>query len=81
MTAADSSTNSQSLPLAASATALQPQYSEVHDEILVETQEVFATAEFENCPDEILSEDYFESLRKFMLSEQHLQNNMQDIKT
>ena len=81
VTAAHSTTNSKSLPLAASATALQPQYSEVHDEILGETQEVFATAEFENCPDEILSEDYFESLRKFILSEQHLQNNIQDIKT
>ena len=56
---------------------------EVNDEIHEERSEVnvFATVIFENCPDEMLSEDYLVSLKKFILSENHLQKNIKDIKT
>ena len=57
--------------------------NEVVDEIHSERKEVkvYATGTFENCPDCELSEDYFASLKKFILSENHLQNNISDIKT
>ena len=53
-------------------------FSEVRDEIVEEEQEVrvSATGVFENCPDEKLSDDYYESLRKFVLSEKHLEENI-----
>ena len=68
-------------PVAATATnpvsfAPLPHFSEVHDEVLVQTQEVNATAVFEDCPDEVLREDYFESLNKFIFSEPHLIQNV-----
>ena len=54
----------------------------VRDEFVEEDIEVkvFATGVFENCPDGNLSEDYFVSLRKFILSENHLQQNISSIK-
>ena len=57
--------------------------SEVNDEILAEQIEVkvFATANFENCPDQFLSEDYLESLQKFILSENHLASNISNVKS
>ena len=63
--------------------ALEGTFNEVKDEIHEESSEVkvFATGLFENCPDQYLTEDYFVSLRKFILSENHLQNNISDIKT
>ena len=55
--------------------------SEVCDEVLKESEvKVIATAKFENCPDEQLSEDYFISLRKFILSENHLERNISHVK-
>ena len=41
---------------------------------------VLATGIFENCPDPTLSEDYYVSLQKFILSEKHLQSNISDVK-
>ena len=47
-----------------------------------ETEEAFVLASlnamgvFENCPDDRLSEEYFVSLRKFILSEKHLEDNI-----
>ena len=57
--------------------------NEVVDEIHAEKNEVkvYATANFENCPDRNLSEDYFASFREFILSDNHLQKNIADIKT
>ena len=57
-------------------------FSEVEDEVHHEQTEVkvFATGIFENCPDEVLSEDYFASLQKFIFSENHLQSNISDVK-
>ena len=60
----------------------QPQaatFKEVSDEILSEQIDVVtvrATAVFENCPDENLTEDYFGSLQKFLASEDHLKRNI-----
>jgi hypothetical protein len=53
-------------------------FNEVRDEFLFEDSEVkvYATGVLENCPDEELSEDYFVSLRKFICSEPHLENNV-----
>ena len=60
----------------------QVSLSEVRDEFLIEDSEVkiFATGVFENCPEEKLSEDYFVSLRKFICSETHLENNISGVK-
>ena len=57
-------------------------FNEVHDEILLENKEVkvLAIANFENCPDPSLSEDYFISLQKFISSENHLARNISNIK-
>ena len=54
----------------------------VQGEILHESDEVrvFGTAVFENCPDGILSDEYFVSLQKFIFSETHLQSNIADVK-
>ena len=41
---------------------------------------VIATGVYEDCPDEHLSEEYYESLRKFVLSENHLQCNINSVK-
>ena len=54
----------------------EPVLIEVKEEILPEEKIVLATAVFENCPDENLSQDYSESLRRFILSEDHLQKNL-----
>ena len=56
--------------------------SEVRDELVSEETEVkvLATGIFENCPDNNLSEDYYESLRKFILSEKHLEENISSVK-
>ena len=35
---------------------------------------------FENCPDSQLTGDYYESLRKFILSERHLEENISSVK-
>ena len=35
---------------------------------------------FENCPDDDLSEEYFVSLQKFILSEKHLEENISSVK-
>ena len=47
-----------------------------------ENNEVKVTAigVFESCPDEKLSQDYYESLNKFILSEAHLQENISTVK-
>lgn len=56
--------------------------NEVMDELVEESEViVYATGVFENCPDENLSEDYFVSLQKFLLSENHLKNNITNINT
>ena len=57
--------------------------NEVVDELHAENSEVrvYATANFKKCPDQNLTEYYFESLRKFILRENHLQNNIGQIKT
>ena len=57
-------------------------FNEVGDEILLENKEVkvLAIANFENCPDPSLSEDYFISLQKFISSENHLARNISNIK-
>ena len=56
--------------------------SEVQDELVHEQSEVkvIGVGVFENCPDENLSEEYFGSLKKFILSESHLQENIANIK-
>ena len=36
---------------------------------------VYCTATLENCPDGVLSQDYGDSIRRFLFSEQHLQQN------
>ena len=41
---------------------------------------VLATGIFENCPENNLSGDYYESLRKFILSEKHLEENISSVK-
>ena len=33
---------------------------------------VFALAAFENCPDEVLTDEYANSLRRYLSSEEHL---------
>ena len=38
---------------------------------------VYCTATLENCPDSQLNEDYSQSIRRFLLSEQHLERNIQ----
>ena len=40
---------------------------------------VRATAVFENCPDENLTEDYFGSLQQFVGSEDHLKRNISSL--
>ena len=57
-------------------------FNEVRDEFVLEDTEekVYATGVFENCPDANLSEDYFESLKRFVLSESHLQDNIDGVK-
>ena len=57
--------------------------NEVKDEMYSEQDEVkvFATGIFENCPDYELHEDYLLSMRKFILSENHLQSNISDVRT
>ena len=51
--------------------------SEVCDEVLKESEvKVIATAKFENCPDEHLSNEYGDSLQRFLASEQHLCQNI-----
>ena len=37
---------------------------------------VFAIAAFENCPDECLRDEYFDSLKRFLASEKHLAQNV-----
>ena len=56
--------------------------SEVRDEVVEEQSEVkvMAIGLFESCPDFELSDDYFASLRKFVLSEAHLQKNIESFK-
>lgn len=56
--------------------------SEVRDEVVSEHSEVkvYATGVFENCPDNTLTEDYYVSLRKFVMSEPHLQDNIASVK-
>ena len=56
--------------------------SEVRDEVVYEQSEVkvYATGVFENCPDRTLTEDYYESLRKFATSETHLEDNIASVK-
>ena len=56
--------------------------SEVQDELVQEQCEVKVTGigVFENCPDANLSKEYFESLKKFVLSESHLQDNISSVK-
>ena len=53
----------------------------VEDEVLQEESEVkvCATGIFENCPDPTLEEDYFVSMKKFILSETHLQSNISNV--
>ena len=55
---------------------------EVRDEVVCEHSEVkvYATGVFENCPDESLTEDYYVSLRKFVTSETHLEDNIASVK-
>jgi hypothetical protein len=57
-------------------------FEEVKDEVHQEQSEVkvYATGIFENCPDQSLYDDYFESLQKFILSENHLQSNISNVK-
>ena len=35
---------------------------------------------FENCPDSNLTDDYYGSLKKFILSEEHLKTNISSVK-
>ena len=37
---------------------------------------VYCTAIIENCPDPELDEDYYQSIRRFLVSEQHLEQNV-----
>ena len=37
---------------------------------------VYCTATLDNCPDEVLSQEYGQSLRRFIHSEQHLKENV-----
>ena len=62
--------------------AHQVTLSEVKDELVPEDTEVkvLATGVFENCPDSKLSDEYHESLRKFILSERHLQESISCVK-
>jgi hypothetical protein len=55
---------------------------ELMDEFVPEPSEtnVNAMGVFENCPDDRLSEEYFVSLRKFILSEKHLEDNISSVK-
>ena len=55
---------------------------EVRDEFVLEPSEtnVNAMGVFENCPDDRLSEEYFVSLCKFILSEKHLEDNISSVK-
>ena len=57
-------------------------FKEVIDEVHQEHREVkvYATGIFENCPDQRLFDEYFESLQKFILSENHLQSNISNVK-
>ena len=57
-------------------------FEEVKDEVHHEQSEVivYATGIFENCPDQRLFDEYFESLQKFILSENHLQSNISNVK-
>ena len=57
-------------------------FEEVKDEVHQEQSEVkvYATGIFENCPDQRLFDEYFESLQKFILSENHLQSNISNVK-
>ena len=55
-------------------------FNEVRDEIVEEEVKLFATGVFENCPDETLSDDYFESRKKFIFSEKHLEENISCVK-
>ena len=57
-------------------------FQEVQDEFVPELKEaiIFATGVFENCPDDDLSEEYFVSLQKFILSEKHLEENISSVK-
>ena len=75
--------NAQDTAAAASPLVVGPvTFNEVQDEFHKEDSEVkvFTTGVFENCPDEKLSEDYFVSLRKFICSENHLENNISCVK-
>ena len=37
---------------------------------------VYCTATLENCPDGVLSQEYGDSIRRFLVSESHLQQNI-----
>ena len=41
---------------------------------------VYATGVFENCPDKTLTDDSYVSLRKFVMSETHLEDNIASVK-
>ena len=55
--------------------------NEVSDEFVSEQSEekVYGMGIFENCPDANLSEDYLVSLRKFVCSESHLEENIASV--
>jgi hypothetical protein len=56
---------------------------EVVDEIVNEAEtevKLFTTGVYEDWPDEHLPDEYYESLRKFVLSENHLQCNINSVK-
>ena len=68
--------------LSAHEAAVPATLSEVRDEVVYEHSEVkvYATGVFENCPDKTLSDDYYVSLRKFVTSETHLEDNIASVK-
>ena len=85
-TASVSPTASPAVPLGPTQPAVPARpvatLSAVRDELVSEDSEVkvYATGVFENCPDAELSECYFESLKKFILSEKHLEENISSVK-
>ena len=57
-------------------------FTEVNDEVCQEQSEVkvLATGLFKICPDPSLSDEYFLSLKKFILSESNLQDKISNVK-
>ena len=60
----------------------EPRLTPVSDEVLLEHSEikVYAEGVFENCPDANILDEYYSSLRKFIFSEKHLENNIVSVK-